>query len=77
LLASDGLTNILSDNEIYETLVNKDEVALSNLVKLVEKNGAPDNVTIIETLIVNEDEVGELVVRLGSAATSSQPSVNE
>ena len=71
LLATDGLTNVLNDNEIYETLVNKDEVALANLVKLVEKNGAPDNVTIIEALVVNEDEVGELVVRLGSAAVSS------
>lgn len=71
LLASDGLTNVLNDNEIYETLVNKDEAALTTLVKLVEKNGAPDNVTIIEALVVNVDEVGELVVRLGSAAVSS------
>ena len=77
LLASDGLTNVLNDNEIYETLVNKDEVALASLVKLVEKNGAPDNVTIIEAMVVNEDEVGELVVRLGSAAISSIESVKD
>ena len=77
LLASDGLTNVLNDNEIYETLVNKDEAALTTLVKQVEKHGAPDNVTIIEALVVNVDEVGELVVRLGSAAISSIEALDE
>jgi serine/threonine protein phosphatase PrpC len=67
LIASDGLSNMLDDQEIYETLVNKDESAISTLQKLVEKKGAPDNFTIIYAHIVN-DTVGDLVVRLGAAA---------
>jgi protein phosphatase len=66
LIASDGLSNVINDQEIYETLVNKDESALSTLQKMIEKNGAPDNFTIIDAHIVNQP-VGDLVVRLGSA----------
>lgn len=53
LLCSDGLTNMVSDNEIYKIVKNNSpEIARDKLLELALKNGGMDNITFI--LIYNE-----------------------
>jgi hypothetical protein len=58
-------------------MVKSDESSITALLKKVEKKGAPDNVTIIDATIVNDENFGDLVVRLGSAAVSSHSDFEE
>jgi serine/threonine-protein phosphatase Stp1 len=48
LIASDGLTRPLEDEEIYEELtMNPPDVAAGNLLDMVMTRGAPDNVSFV------------------------------
>ncbi|MBE6908336.1 MAG: Stp1/IreP family PP2C-type Ser/Thr phosphatase [Ruminococcaceae bacterium] len=57
LLCSDGLIVTMEDDEMLETVrsTSDGEQALSRLVELAKRRGAPDNVTIV--LILNDGEV--------------------
>jgi len=68
LVCSDGLTNVVSDNEILE-IINKYEYvgAVSALIEKALENGAPDNVTIVLAEIIKEKIENSIVV-LGAAA---------
>lgn len=57
LLCSDGLTGVVSDNEILEQLTKPDlTTAVSQLIELALVAGAPDNVTIAACEIIDDDE---------------------
>ena len=56
LLCSDGLSNMVADNEIYDIInENRDDLALSAdiLIDHANKNGGKDNITVV--LIKIED----------------------
>lgn len=53
LLASDGLTRVVSDTEIADELVSRGlEEAVAGLVEMVLDRGAPDNVSMIAVRVV-------------------------
>ena len=67
LLCSDGLTTVLSDIEIKSILQGKSRgAAVDALIDAVYINGAPDNVTVIVTDILNND-IQEPLTLLGAA----------
>lgn len=67
LLCSDGLTTVLSDKEIKSILKGKARgAAVDALIDAVYINGAPDNVTVIVTDILNND-IQEPLTLLGAA----------
>lgn len=49
LLCSDGLTNMLSDEQMAEIIKNSDsyETAIENMIQLANKKGGRDNITVI------------------------------
>lgn len=47
LMCSDGLTNLVSENEIYGMLKSNVEIAVNNLVQRANDNGGLDNITVI------------------------------
>ena len=48
LLASDGLTRVVTDDEIYSELTSAPiEAAADSLLQTVLSRGAPDNVSLI------------------------------
>ena len=47
LICSDGLTNMISEQEIYNIIDNNIENALENLVKKANELGGYDNITAI------------------------------
>ena len=47
LLCTDGLTNMVSDEEILREVLNGGEDCLKRLIEIVKQRGAPDNVTAI------------------------------
>ena len=49
LLCSDGLTNMLSDEQMAEIMKNSDsyETAIENMIQLANKKGGRDNITVI------------------------------
>jgi serine/threonine protein phosphatase PrpC len=48
LLATDGLTRVISDPELAEVLTSQPpESAVDSLIEMVLSRGAPDNVSII------------------------------
>ena len=47
LLASDGLTRVVSDDEIYSELTQPIDSAADSLLQTVLSRGAPDNVSLI------------------------------
>ena len=47
LLASDGLTRVVTEDEIYSELSAPIEAAADNLLQTVLSRGAPDNVSLI------------------------------
>jgi PPM family protein phosphatase len=56
LLCSDGLTDVVSDEDVHEvlsTLADADE-AVSQLITLAIRNGGPDNITCIVADVVDE-----------------------
>ena len=65
LLCSDGLSSILSESEINEILKKKGDL-VSELLAAVKEAGAPDNVTIILSEVVEIEEASDLA-KLGAA----------
>lgn len=51
LICSDGLTTVVDEGSIAKALQQDLESAVSSLIELTYKNGAPDNVTVIATEI--------------------------
>jgi serine/threonine protein phosphatase PrpC len=59
LLCSDGLSSVLSESEINKIIKSGGDL-ISNLLLAVRDKGAPDNVTIILSEVVNENDATEL-----------------
>ena len=53
VLTSDGLTNMVKDQEIYEIIKDNIEVATEKLVDKANENGGLDNITVIVVLNKN------------------------
>ena len=68
VICSDGLSNVVSDEEILE-IINKFEYvgAVSALIEKSLENGGPDNITVIVAEIQNEKYENKIIV-LGAAA---------
>ena len=47
LMCSDGLTNMIREENIYEIIKQDKENAIENLVKQVNDNGGLDNITVV------------------------------
>jgi serine/threonine protein phosphatase PrpC len=68
LLCSDGLTNVLTDEEILEIVNHFDYVgAVSALIEKALENGGPDNITVIVADLQKEKYENKIIV-LGAAA---------
>ena len=67
LLCSDGLTNVLSNYEINKIIeATEDSKVAADLITEVLSKGAPDNITIIWSEVIQSDQ-DNLVKKLGSA----------
>jgi serine/threonine protein phosphatase PrpC len=67
LLCSDGLTNVLSDYEISKIIEANEDINIpQSLITEVRSKGAPDNITIIWSLVTTEKQTDE-VKKLGAA----------
>ena len=53
VMTTDGLTNMLRDNEIYDIINQAPEEAVEKLVNKANENGGYDNITVI--IILNEE----------------------
>jgi serine/threonine protein phosphatase PrpC len=72
LLCSDGLTGVLSDLEILESIRSFDGQALvDKLIELVKAKGAPDNVTILWAEIVDVAVDGQIQF-MGAAGEANE-----
>lgn len=63
LLCSDGLTGVVSDDELRDILANTEPTAtVTNLVELALSRGAPDNVTVViaDVLEVSGQQLADL-----------------
>jgi protein phosphatase len=68
LLCSDGLTNVVTDEEILEIINQFDYVvAVSALIEKALENGGPDNITVIVADLQKEKYENKIIV-LGAAA---------
>ena len=68
VLCSDGLTNIVTDEEILEIVNQFDYVgAVSALIEKALENGGPDNITVIVADLQKEKYENKIIV-LGAAA---------
>ena len=49
LICSDGLSNMISDEQIFETIKNSEEIqeAVEKMVELANKKGGSDNITVL------------------------------
>ena len=47
LMCSDGLTNMLTEEAIYNIVQENPEMACENLVKKANENGGYDNISVI------------------------------
>ena len=47
LMCSDGLTNMLTEETIYDIVQEQPETACENLVKRANENGGYDNISVI------------------------------
>ncbi len=47
ILATDGLTNLVSQEEIYQTTKKDIEKAPKELVEIANQNGGYDNITVV------------------------------
>ena len=67
LLCSDGLTNVLSDYEISKIIEANEDINIpQSLITEVRSKGAPDNITIIWSLVTAEKQTNE-IKKLGAA----------
>ncbi len=46
-MCSDGLTNMLTEEAIYNIVQDNPEIACENLVKKANENGGYDNISVI------------------------------
>ena len=53
VITSDGLTNMVSDEEIYNIVTDNIEVATDKLINKANENGGLDNITVIIVLNKN------------------------
>ena len=53
VLTSDGLTNMVSDEEIYKIITDNIEVATDKLVDKANEAGGLDNITLIFNILTN------------------------
>jgi protein phosphatase len=68
ILCSDGLTNVVTDEEILEIINQFDYVgAVSALIEKALENGGPDNITVIVADLQKEKYENKIIV-LGAAA---------
>ena len=68
ILCSDGLSNVVTTEQILNSVKNFDNVgAVSSLIEKALEQGAPDNVTVVVADVVNEPSNNAQVV-LGAAA---------
>ena len=68
VLCSDGLTNVVTDEEILEIVNQFDYVgAVSALIEKALENGGPDNITVIVADLQKEKHENKIIV-LGAAA---------
>ena len=68
VLCSDGLTNVVSDEEILEIVNQFDYVgAVSALIEKALENGGPDNITVVVADLQKEKYENKIIV-LGAAA---------
>ena len=68
ILCSDGLTNVVTDEEILEIINQFDYVgAVSALIEKALENGGPDNITVIVADLQREKYENKIIV-LGAAA---------
>jgi protein phosphatase len=68
VLCSDGLTNVVTDEEILEIVSQFDYVgAVSALIEKALENGGPDNITVIVADLQKEKYENKIIV-LGAAA---------
>jgi protein phosphatase len=68
ILCSDGLTNVVADEEILEIVNQFDYVgAVSALIEKALENGGPDNITVIVADLQKEKYENKIIV-LGAAA---------
>jgi len=68
ILCSDGLSNVVTDEEILIAVKSFDNVgAVSSLIEKALENGAPDNVTVVVADVVSETSTHSQVV-IGAAA---------
>ena len=56
LMCSDGLTNMLRDNEIYNLLLNNPDKPVEALIQNANDLGGYDNIT---TIIIDNIDIGE------------------
>jgi protein phosphatase len=56
LLCSDGLTDVVSDEDVHEVLANVPDAedAVGHLITLAIRNGGPDNITCIVADVIDE-----------------------
>lgn len=65
LLCSDGLSDLVEDNEIRDTLVSTDlSPALSTLVDMANERGGHDNITILALRVPAPDETPGATIEL-------------
>lgn len=73
LLASDGLTNLVEDSELEETLKNmtSPQVAAQSLVDLAKARGGDDNITTIIVQVTEPlSETAKSIVEISEAVVS-------
>ncbi|AUJ32376.1 MAG: Stp1/IreP family PP2C-type Ser/Thr phosphatase [Liquorilactobacillus nagelii] len=61
LLCTDGLTNMLEDQQLLETLLNSTTLSVKceNLIKQANEAGGKDNITVLAAAVQDEVEVAE------------------
>jgi len=75
LLCSDGLTDMIGDDEIVATLTNRTSLddATRELVHRANKAGGQDNITVIAFELTDEPEQDETVVALEETREHTLP----
>jgi serine/threonine protein phosphatase PrpC len=74
LLCTDGLSGVVSQQTMLETLQTEDrEQAARRLVELALRGGGPDNITVIVADVVEAGGRGGTEVLVGGAAATVQP----